>query len=1201
MALSTDLLSQFAKITKDEVKTKSDTTVYGTIVMHNGEKFVQIDGSDLLTPISSTTNVEDKERVTVMIKNHMATVTGNISSPAARTAEVAGVNEEVAKFSKVITEDLEATNARIDNLDADHVTVENLEAVNAEIENLKATKLTATDADLKYANIDFTNIRTAAMEYFYANSGLIKDVTVGDQTITGELVGVTISGDRIIGNTVIAEKLVIKGSDGLYYKLNTDGMNVETEQTDYNSLNGSVIKAKSITATKISVKDLVAFDATIGGFKIEDASIHSIAKTSVDNTTRGLYLGSDGQMALGDGNNYLKYYKTSDGSYKLAISLVDNLQIGGTNLIRKSQNLTTDSSLAAADRWRLDTGASTFTHDERFTGLKLYMTGATENTYVQAYSPVSLLPTGWLGRQVTLSAYIYSPDWSAVDASVRCSVRLSKGGTSVLNYGANTLVAAGGTLASGASTDGELTSGKWVRISTTFPLDAEEISSGTGVLADNTHVYVSFSLYRNGDVRIYAPKLEMGNKATDWSPAPDDTDAEFEDVRSEFSIEAGKIRSEVSNSVSGLQSQIDQTDGKIELAVENVRVGGTQLLRNAGFYNGLAHWSKTEYKVNGEYRELYVEPISPNNYRANEVPNMILHAQNETGMFGASQTVSLRKNTTYVISGYVASHRNNRACIEIRNTAATRWALQAQFDVGWGGTNLGQYNHFEYTFDTADYTDYSISLYSNNFGENAYVWWAQIKLEEGNKASAWSPHPEEFQAGTNVLITKDEFRVTTPEFNVNITSEDGTENMLHIDKDGGYMKAFESPTVAQRYDGPGTLYVNPNATSTQIAAGNYFRSLKDVANLLSEKRVSKTINVNVAAGHTEYGLVKFRGVTGSYWIQITGDSSSPATLSGGVECSFNTTPVLIRYVNINLDTSVMVQGVHAEGSSTTMTVRNCVITGPGTSVSGTRAIQSSRNACIYAYENELYDCERSLYGNIAGVIAAYTCKGNCTVGANRATLYLTGTMPCESTTWKVSTNAGQVLTGSVTVDQGSKPSTPVVTTTTVSYSMTNADNYTMGNGSWTNYSDEDIRQGYTTTNGMHRGCFWFNNTTIRSALSGKTIKQATLSLYQMSAGRSQPVQVNLEGITMNYSGRSGVPYGTQEYGVIGTTSGVGVTSTFTIPVQVITDLVAGTINGLMLRNDESSVLTGDDNSYHFARFAGGTTTAYRPVLTVTYT
>ena len=160
----------------------------------------------------------------------------------------------------------------------------------------------------------------AAVEKLFTESGIIKDLVVSSGQITGELVGVTIKGDLIEGGTVVADKLVVKGSDGLYYKLNTDGSTVETEQTEYNSLNGSVITAKSITATKISVDDLVAFGATIGGFNITKTAIYSGVKSSVDNTTRGTYLDKEGQMTIGDANNFLKYYKDADGNYKLEVS-----------------------------------------------------------------------------------------------------------------------------------------------------------------------------------------------------------------------------------------------------------------------------------------------------------------------------------------------------------------------------------------------------------------------------------------------------------------------------------------------------------------------------------------------------------------------------------------------------------------------------------------------------------------------------------------------------------------------------------------------------------------------------------------------------------------------------------------------------------------------------------------------------------------
>ena len=222
-------------------------------------------------------------------------------------------------------------------------------ATKAELDEALIKKLDAETADIKYAKIDFANISSAAMEYFYAHSGLIKDVTIGDGTITGHLVGVTISGDLIEGNTIKAEKLVIKGTDGLYYKLNVNAESTAAEQTDYNSLNGSILRAKSVTAEKISVKDLVAFGATIGGFKIGDHSLYSQGKDSISSSVNGVYFDDSGQIAIGDGQNYIKYYRAVDGTYKLALN-VDELMIGsGANVGEELDNIKQDIKDQVAD------------------------------------------------------------------------------------------------------------------------------------------------------------------------------------------------------------------------------------------------------------------------------------------------------------------------------------------------------------------------------------------------------------------------------------------------------------------------------------------------------------------------------------------------------------------------------------------------------------------------------------------------------------------------------------------------------------------------------------------------------------------------------------------------------------------------------------------------------------------------------------
>lgn len=384
MSLDKKVIKDFVAAVNKKEETKTPTILTGTVHREGGTVSVKIDGSESLTPVSTVINVEDGERVTVIIENHKAMITGNLSSPAARgnevedlkvivgdkvstaeleaiTAKVGEIDGDVANFKETTTEKLTAQEANIKKIDGDvanfketttaklnansaaignldstfanfkDATTEKFKANEASIEELKTGKLSAKDADLKYANIDFSNIGKTAMEYFYAQSGLVKDVKIGDATITGELVGVTISGDLLKGNTVVADKLVIKGSDGLYYKLNTDGMSVEKEQTDYNSLNGQVIRAKSITATKIDVEDLVAFGATIGGFKIGRNSIYSGVKESVGNTTRGIYMDNDGQFVFGDANQYVKFYKISEGKYKLAIA-VEDLFIGSANV-----------------------------------------------------------------------------------------------------------------------------------------------------------------------------------------------------------------------------------------------------------------------------------------------------------------------------------------------------------------------------------------------------------------------------------------------------------------------------------------------------------------------------------------------------------------------------------------------------------------------------------------------------------------------------------------------------------------------------------------------------------------------------------------------------------------------------------------------------------------------------------------------------
>lgn len=123
MNLSQDLITAFAKITNDNKKDKNETVLYGTTVIQNGVRYVKIDGSDVLTPVQSTAVIRSGARVTIMLKDHQAIVTGNLTDPSASSDDVGGFSDskvDISEFELTISELLamiDALTKRIEQLE----------------------------------------------------------------------------------------------------------------------------------------------------------------------------------------------------------------------------------------------------------------------------------------------------------------------------------------------------------------------------------------------------------------------------------------------------------------------------------------------------------------------------------------------------------------------------------------------------------------------------------------------------------------------------------------------------------------------------------------------------------------------------------------------------------------------------------------------------------------------------------------------------------------------------------------------------------------------------------------------------------------------------------------------------------------------------------------------------------------------------
>lgn len=248
MSVSDDLAMEFAKIIKENTrsqKEKKETTVYGTAVSRDGSMFVKLDGANRLTPMTTTADVEDGERVMVMIKNHTATITGNLSTPSARSSALQEIGNKVSN---------------IENITIDGVTREEFNAEKAKISSLQ-TSTSSMSTTLTTHGSQITDLQTY--------------------------------------------KLSKTEAEGSYAKKDL-----------------SNVANKTIEPSKINITDLSEFNVSIGHLTLGSNSIYSGTKNSISNTESGIYFDKDGQFAIGDGDNFVKYYKDQNGVYKLETSLM---------------------------------------------------------------------------------------------------------------------------------------------------------------------------------------------------------------------------------------------------------------------------------------------------------------------------------------------------------------------------------------------------------------------------------------------------------------------------------------------------------------------------------------------------------------------------------------------------------------------------------------------------------------------------------------------------------------------------------------------------------------------------------------------------------------------------------------------------------------------------------------------------------------
>lgn len=214
---------------------------------------------------------------------------------------------------------------------------------------------------------------------------------------------------------------------------------------------------------------------------------------------------------------------------------IDNLQIGGRNLLKYSSDFTV---------WK-NTGGWKITKDDLGSMISCSASNLTSIVLYSIYSKtvdINLM----LNQTFTLSFDLKVDDWSKWDIPSPVILEYYNANNARIYYHDTYLSD------SFVKIKGDKKNGEWVKVVLTKKGDLSNmnICVDNVTLNDVKFFGVRFALFKNGSIHIRKPKLEIGTISTDWTPAPEDVDEAINTERTErqsaIETKANEITSKVS-------------------------------------------------------------------------------------------------------------------------------------------------------------------------------------------------------------------------------------------------------------------------------------------------------------------------------------------------------------------------------------------------------------------------------------------------------------------------------------------------------------------------------------------------------------------------------------------------------------------------------------------------------------------------------
>lgn len=261
MSLTNSLVREFAQLTVPEPSEVNGKIVYGTVHVSEGNIYVTLDGSTLLTPAQTTVLVSENERVSVLLQGHTVLITGNATNNSARITDV---KDEGATVRKEFNKTLEGYEVRITK------TEEGLTTQTEKTNRLQITadglseKITKVQSDLD-STVSEVNDLSITAQGLKATISSVKETADGNTTSISSLTATSSklstqitevdekanklqSGIKELADSITLE-VSVNGKTSTKIKMGSDGIIKLTGDVLANYINVDELFARVITIT----------------------------------------------------------------------------------------------------------------------------------------------------------------------------------------------------------------------------------------------------------------------------------------------------------------------------------------------------------------------------------------------------------------------------------------------------------------------------------------------------------------------------------------------------------------------------------------------------------------------------------------------------------------------------------------------------------------------------------------------------------------------------------------------------------------------------------------------------------------------------------------------------------------------------------------------------------------------------------------